>query len=195
MNRAGFVRPTALTLAACAVGYWLFADTVRHYGVGEAPSPEIRFSYWGGVDDHAMWGRITSAFEARHPGLRVRREWLPLSGYATKIDQQLVAGTAPDVILFQDEPFPRYAVDQFADLDAFLTDDPESRSRLADCWPTAERSFEAGGVLRGVPIMGGCVLIYCNIGRSSAPVASTAKPCRCRRRTGRWRSSSRPANA
>jgi multiple sugar transport system substrate-binding protein len=75
----------------------------------------------------------------------------------------LVAGTAPDVILFQDEPFPRYAVDQFADLDAMLADDPESRRRLADCWPTAARSFEVGGVLRGVPIMGGCVLIYCNI--------------------------------
>ncbi|MBN2560288.1 MAG: sugar ABC transporter substrate-binding protein [Phycisphaerae bacterium] len=157
------VRALILVAVGGAVGYWLFADTVGRYRVSSRPANEIRFSYWGGFDDHLMWRSIIEAFEVHHPDLRVKPEWLPLSGYSTKMDQQFVAGDAPDVIMFQDEPFARYAAEQFADLAPFLRDDPETRRRLADCWPTAVSSFQQGGSLRGVPVMGGNVLIYCNL--------------------------------
>jgi len=82
-----------------------------------------------------MGGEIIDAFEASHPGLHIEPEWLPLSAYATKIDQQMVAGDAPGVMLFQDESFPRYSSERFADLGPLLAEDPRTRQRLKDCWP------------------------------------------------------------
>lgn len=170
MSRVWIVRSLALMGIAAVVGYWLFADTVARYRISGRPTNEIRFSYWGGFDDHRMWGKVIAAFEARHPAVHVKPEWLPLSGYCTKIDQQFVAKSAPDVIMFQDEPFPRFAAEQFVGLDAFLEDDPEARAWLADCWPTAVQSFRFDGPLHGVPVHGGNVLIFCNLdafGRAS----------------------------
>lgn len=151
-----------LVLLIPAVAYWLFADTVRHWRPGESPGNELRFSYWGGFDDHQMWQEVLQAFNSRRPDVRVSPEWLPLSGYTAKIAQELVAGDAPDVMMTQDEPFPRYARDQFASLDDLLRDDPAAQKDLDDCWPTATSSFQFAGSLRGVPLMGGNVLIYCN---------------------------------
>lgn len=148
----------ALTLV-----YWLFADTLAHYARASHRSGELRFSYWGSYTDHAMWSEIIAAFERTHPDTHIRPEWLPLSGYATKLDQQFVAGDAPDVIMFQDEPFPRYAREQFLDLGPLLAADAETQTRFNDCWPTATASFLDGSALRGIPINGGNVLIYCNL--------------------------------
>lgn len=163
MNLTRFVRALVIVIGAGSISYWLFADTVSHYRSERAGSDEIRFSYWGGFSDHTMWREIIAAFEARHPDLTIRPEWLPLSGYTTKLDQQFVAGDAPDVILFQDEPFPRYAAEQFADLSELVAADPESRRQLTDCWPTAVSSFQQDGSLHGIPINGGNVLIFCNL--------------------------------
>ncbi len=163
LNTSRILRSAGLVVILATAGYWLFADTVRRH-VGAAPSNDlIRFCYWGGFDDHGMWGEVVAAFESRHPGARVKREWLPLSGYSTKMDQQFVAETAPDVIMFQDEPFPRYADEQFMDLTPLLAEAPATRARLDDCWPSAVSSFQHEGSLRGLPIMGGNVLIYCNL--------------------------------
>jgi len=172
-----FWRALCIVLAAGLVAYWLFADTVRRYWPDTpGSSASIRFSYWGGFDDHRMWGEVIAAFEVANPGLHVNPEWLPLSGYTTKLDQQFVAGNAPDVIMFQDEPFARYAGAQFAPLGGLLDADAESRRRLADCWPTAVTSFEHDGSLRGLPIMGGNVLVYCNLNAFDRAERATGRP-------------------
>ncbi|MCG8408590.1 MAG: sugar ABC transporter substrate-binding protein [Phycisphaerales bacterium] len=163
MHPNRFMRMSVVVLGAGLVSYWLFADTVSHYRTSADDPNRIRFSYWGGFTDHEMWREIIAAFEVEHPGLMIKPEWLPLSGYTTKLDQQFVAGTAPDVILFQDEPFPRYAAEQFVDLSGLISEDVETCRRLADCWPTAVSSFEFDGAMRGLPINGGNVLIYCNV--------------------------------
>lgn len=157
------VRILALAVTSLAVGWWLFADTLARRTAVPGREGPLRFSYWGGYDDHVLWNRIIDGFRSHNGDVDIRPEWLPLSGYGTKLDQQFVAGSAPDVILFQDEPFPRYAAEQFLPLDELLRGDAESRRRLADCWPTAAESFRCAGALRGVPIMGGNVLIYCNL--------------------------------
>ncbi len=150
-------------IAAIGAATWLFGDTLRHY-IDRADSDDaIRFAYWGGYEDHVLWTEVVEAFHRHEPTIRIRQEWLPLSGYLAKIDQQLVAGAAPDVFMFQDEPFPRYAESQFLNLDPLFTADNEAAGCLDDCWPTAVASFRDGaGAMRGAPLHGGNVLIYCN---------------------------------
>ena len=160
MNRR--LTTTFWCLIVCAVAVWLFADTFHKYLGDNADRNEIRFAYWGGYQDHRIWSEVIDAFCRREPDVAIKPEWLPLSGYLTKIDQQLVAGAAPDVMMFQDEPFPRYSAEHFVDLGMLNEDDADFASQLADCWPTAIESFRDGDVLRGMPIHGGNVLVYCN---------------------------------
>ena len=54
-----------------------------------------------------MWREIIAAFGQVRPDIRVHHEYVVAMRYETKIQQQLVAGNAPDVFLFQDEPFPK----------------------------------------------------------------------------------------
>lgn len=153
----------AVVLLSAAIAWWLFADTYRRYVPAESSRDILRFSYWGSIDDKQMWDEIIARFESAEPQWRIHGEWLPLYGYATKLDQQFVAGGAPDIILFQDEPFPRRADEQFADLDEFLANDSNVQRMLEDCRPTARASFMHNGSLRGFPIMGGNVLVFCNL--------------------------------
>lgn len=161
MRRQNSHRLIAGGALSLVIGYWLFADTVTHYYAIE--TDELRLSYWGGVNDDRMWREVVAALAAREPEVQVRVEWLPLTGYMPKIEQQLMAGDAPDVMMFQDEPFPRYASDHFLSVDEFASGDPVLQRRLDDCWPSAIQSFTCDGRLRGVPIHGGNVLIYCNL--------------------------------
>ena len=156
-------RAIQAALIAVPLCYWLFADTVRRQWPAGGESPAIRFAFWGGFDDYNMWREVIEAFHRTNPGVTVRPEWQPLSGYNQKIRQQLLGGVAPDVFMFQDEPFPIYAREQFAPIDAWIENDAEARAMLEDCWPTALDSFRLSDSLRGVPIMGGTVLVYCNL--------------------------------
>lgn len=158
----GWTSKTISTLVALGAAAWLFGDTLRHHFHADTEAHVIRFAYWGGYQDHMMWSEIVAEFNRLEPGIDIRQEWLPLSGYLTKLDQQLVAGDAPDVIMFQDEPFPQYADDHFIDLAPLIADDAEMSRRVADCWTTAVASFRDDASLRGLPIHGGNVLIYCN---------------------------------
>ncbi|QDV90222.1 Bacterial extracellular solute-binding protein [Phycisphaerae bacterium RAS2] len=125
-------------------------------------SEPLRFSYWGGVDDHRMWSEIVDGFHASQPGLRVRGEWLPLSGYSVKLSQQFIGRTAPDIILFQDEPLPRYAR-EFVELTRWVQTDPIVQAICDDFQPGAREALQVESQLRGVPVMGGVTLIYCNL--------------------------------
>ncbi|MCB9858447.1 MAG: sugar ABC transporter substrate-binding protein [Phycisphaerales bacterium] len=158
----GWISKSIWTLLALGLTAWLFADTLRHHFGAAAGANAIRFAYWGGYQDHRIWSEIVAEFNRREPGISIRQEWLPLSGYLTKLDQQFVAGDAPDVVMFQDEPFPRYARQHFVDLAPFIAADADMPQRTADCWPTAIASFRDGESLRGLPVHGGNVLVYCN---------------------------------
>lgn len=158
----GWLSKTTWILVAVAVTVWLFGDTIAKYAASPSANDAIRFAYWGGYEDHVTWTEVIAAFHRHEPDVVIRQEWLPLSGYLTKIDQQLVAGAAPDVFMFQDEPFPRYAREHFVDIGSLGAGDEEMSRRLADCWPAAITSFREDNSLRAVPIHGGNVLVYCN---------------------------------
>ena len=155
-------RRLGLILVAAVMVFWLGGGLIdKHFGFGH-DRRVVRFAYWGDYPDHALWSKIVADFERAHPGLPLQQEWLPLSGYQPKIEQQLVGGAGPAVMMFQDEPFPRYARDHFLSLQADRIDDNEFATALNDCWPSAVQSFEVDGQLRGVPLHGGNVLIFCN---------------------------------
>ncbi len=151
---------TAWVAAVVAASYWLFADTVRYHSPGQGDPRTIRLATWGGYQEYLMWKEIIAAFQAARPDIRVRHEYVVAMRYETKIQQQLVAGDAPDVFLFQDEPFPNFAPKGFAALDEFIRRD--GIDLAGDYFDTAVASFMLDGQLRGMPLWGGDNLIYCN---------------------------------
>jgi len=126
-----------------------------------------------------MWQRMLADFEAKHPAIDVKMEFLPGARYAEVIQRQLVAGNAPDVILFPDEPYPKYvAAGAFEDLTPYLlghygvATPAELKTQLhGEYWPTSIDSFGRGEESEagepqwrqyGMPVWGGCNLYYYN---------------------------------
>jgi len=174
-------RALLLVGLVAAAGYWLFADTVRKYApsVGRRP---LRVSFWGPFQEFRMWKTMLANFRRRHPDVPVRMEYFP-SRYEQKIGQLLVADDAPDVILYQDEPFPniiehdpnRGIEPKFANLTRLSRrlGEGEACTRealLKTFWRTSVEYFgrwEGPGEDRAwqqyaLPVWGGCNLFYYN---------------------------------
>lgn len=147
--------------AAFALGssIWLFADTYNHY-YGQKENA-LRVSYWGSYREHEMWKEIAAAFHKQYPGIPLKREYIT-DRYEEKIQQLLLSNDAPDVMLFQDEPLPRFITsDKFQPLDDFCRTQGIEMDLDRDYWDTAVQSFRQGGQTYGIPIWGGdCLLIY-----------------------------------
>jgi oligogalacturonide transport system substrate-binding protein len=58
----------------------------------------LRFSWWGGGARHAATLKAIAAFEARHPDIRIKPEYMGIQGYLEKLTTQIVSGTEPDVM-------------------------------------------------------------------------------------------------
>jgi len=150
-----------VTFAAFLAGalVWMFGDTYAHHFAEK--EQELRVSYWGSYREHEMWKAIVAAFGEQYPDIPVRREYIT-DRYEEKIQQLLLADAAPDIILFQDEPMPRFITSgKFEQLDDYCTrsDLPVDLGR--DYWDTAVWSFQQDGKTYGIPIWGGdCLVIY-----------------------------------
>lgn len=145
-----------------AVGYWLFADTVRYHMPKRFDEPAVRFSHWGDFRMYQMWAEIIAAFHEAHPDIRIHHEYVVGFRYETKIQQQIVSGDAPDVMLFQDEPFVTFAPRAFADLSEFVDDPNVGIDLRGDYLDTAVDSFLVDGRPYGIPFLGGNLLIVWN---------------------------------
>src|SRR4051794_135260 len=137
------VRIAVLSALVLGTGYWLFGDTVRYHTSLPGRQP-LRFSFWGSYEDFAMWKDVTGAFQ-RQTGIDVQLEYTP-TRYEQKIQQLMVAGAAPDVILYQDEPFPAVVDDRmFEDLTPMLRTDPEYGPKITaaggDAYAALDRVF------------------------------------------------------
>ena len=148
--------------AVIAVGWWLFADTVRHHYPPAADANTIRFAHFGTYQDFQTWGEVIAAFERAHPGLEVRQEYVVgmYGAYNTKLRQQMLSGTLPHAFLVQLGPFANLA-EGFADLTDQVAD-PHDGLDLAAFAPTSVPAFTHQGRIRGLPVSGGNLLIYCN---------------------------------
>ena len=162
-GKRGILRRTLVVAVGLAVGYWLFADTVRHYTARAVQPNLIRFSHFGTYQDHETWAEVIRAFEADHSGLRVRQEYV--SGwyglYDTKMRQQILSETLPDVVLVQYGPF-RSIAEHFEPLVDPLPAEGPAPTPPAELDATALSCFRVDGRQHGLPVSGGNLLIYCN---------------------------------
>ena len=150
-----------VTFAAFVAGAltWMFGDTCAHY-FGEKEGC-LRVSDWGSYREHEMWEEIVTAFKERYPDIPVRRLYIT-ERYEEQIQRLLLADDAPDVILFQDEPMPRFISSrEFECLDAYCQRPGLGIDLKRDYWNTAVWSFQQDGRAYGIPIWGGdCLVIY-----------------------------------
>lgn len=155
-------RRFAVAAIVSGVGYWLFADTVAYYLPAARDPGAIRFAHFGTYQDYETWKNVIAAFEAQNPRITVRQEYV--SGwyglYHTKIREQMLAGDLPHVMLVQAGPFLDLA-EGFADLTSFI-DSADDGFDLSQLDATGVQSFRHRGRLRGLPVSGGNLLIYCN---------------------------------
>ena len=86
-----------LCVAALAAVAVAGDPVVENRGHGGA-KVTIRFQFWGGPDDLALFTEIAEAFVEKHPGVRVRLSILPWGQYWAKLQTQAAGGIAPDVI-------------------------------------------------------------------------------------------------
>src|SRR5690349_21426878 len=66
---------------------------------------EISYCFFGGFEDWGMWRAIAAEFERAHPEIHVRLLYWPGANYEAKLQLTMAAGTAPDVMDVEDEPF------------------------------------------------------------------------------------------
>ncbi len=110
-----------------------------------------------------MWQEILRDFRREHPDVGTQVEYVVGQRYESKIQQLLVADAAPDVLLFQDEPFPKFArTGKFAELDEFMRAPGYEIDLHRDYYPTAWQSFVFQGRTYAIPIWGGANLIFTN---------------------------------
>lgn len=144
------------------VAWWLFADTVRRHSPSDASGVALRFSHFGTYQDYELWRDVIQAFELDHPALTVHQEYVVgfSNRYDTKMRQQIIAGTQPDVSLIQLGPFNELG-EHFADIsDVLWTTVDDASSSVINSEGMA--AFRIDGVQRGLPVSGGNLLIFCN---------------------------------
>jgi multiple sugar transport system substrate-binding protein len=83
----------------------------------------VRFSFFGSVEEKAIWEKIAQQFSAATPSITMVPEHIP-ADYFTKIQTAIVGGDAADVILMEDKPTAGYAKKGFfKELDPFISSD------------------------------------------------------------------------
>ncbi|MGH2369061.1 MAG: ABC transporter substrate-binding protein, partial [Chloroflexota bacterium] len=86
-------------------------------------SGTVRFSFFGSIEEKAVWEKIAEQFVAKTPSVQVIPEHIP-SQYFTKIQTAIAGVTSADVILMEDKPTSGYAKQGFfRELDPFISAD------------------------------------------------------------------------
>lgn len=150
----GCTRRSVLGTAAAAAG--LLAAACGTTAGGEKAgstlskaSGQIRFSFFGSVEEKAVWEKIAQQFSEKTPAVKVEPEHVP-SDYFTKIQTAIAGGDAADVILMEDKPTSGYAKKGFfKELDSYLAQD--STFKLSDYYTVLFDGLKYRGKLYGLP--------------------------------------------
>jgi multiple sugar transport system substrate-binding protein len=123
---------------------------------------ELRFCFFGGYEEWKLWQRIAREFEAENPDIRMKLLYWPGPNYEDKVRLVMAAGTAPDILSAQDEPFPAYCeLNQFEDLTPYIT--RHTGEYAPDRYfPTSLEAFQYKGKQRALPWNGGQLMVYYN---------------------------------
>ncbi len=148
--------PLLVPLAALALGGCLGASR------GGGARTEVRFCFFGGYEEWKLWNTVARGFEAENPDLKLKLLYWPGANYEDKVKLVMAAGTAPDVLSAQDEPFPNYCrLGQYENLDPYLARHREEY-HPSQFFPTALETFRWKGHQHALPWNGGQQMVYYN---------------------------------
>lgn len=121
----------------------------------------VRYARWGLPEEIAAERELLKEFEAAHPNIRVVVEFSAWSEYWNKLQAQMAAGTAPDVMLMSGEKLHDYvARDQIADMAPLLAAD--SSITLDAYFPATTQVYQIDGHLWAMPRDCNTIGIYYN---------------------------------
>jgi multiple sugar transport system substrate-binding protein len=130
--------------------------------VAAPPRTEIRYCFFGGFEDWHTWEAIAREFEQGHPDIHVQLLYWPGSNYEAKLQLTMAAGTAPDVMDVEDEPFAGQCQwEPFEDLRPYLARVPAEYA-ASRFFPTALETFRVHGKQLGLPWNGGQLMLFYN---------------------------------
>ena len=136
---------SAMMLAACGTQ----TGAEKSSGPTSKASGTVRFSFFGSVEEKAVWEKIAHQFSEKSPAVKVEPEHVP-SDYFTKIQTAIAGGDAADVILMEDKPTSGYAKKGFfKELDSYLSKD--STFKLGDHYSVLFDDLQHRGKLYGLP--------------------------------------------
>ncbi|MFQ6098539.1 MAG: ABC transporter substrate-binding protein [Armatimonadota bacterium] len=110
--------------------------------------------------DAPPYAEAFEKFHAQQDGIRVSLEPIPAQGYLEKLKVLIANGEAPDVFVFDDEPF--LALQQrgaFLDLTPYIEEDDFDLDRF---WKTNVELCTVDGRVYGLPMDGGAEVLYYN---------------------------------
>ena len=151
--------PRAL-LAVAALALAAFAAGCSGRPLAEGQT-RVRMCFFGGYEEWKLWQDVAQAFEEQNPDIQMKLHYWP-GNYEDKVKLTFAAGTAPDIISAQDEPFPAYvSMGQFEDLTPYVEAEGDyySPDRY---FKTALETFQIDGRQYAMPWNGGELLIYFN---------------------------------
>lgn len=121
----------------------------------------LRYARWGLPEEIAAERELLKEFEAANPDIKVVVEFSAWSEYWNKLQAQMAAGTAPDVMLMSGEKLHDYlARDQIADLTAYL--DADKDVSLDVFFPATTQVYQLDGHLWAMPRDCNTIGIYYN---------------------------------
>jgi multiple sugar transport system substrate-binding protein len=122
---------------------------------------EIRFCFWGGFLELKLWEQLKALYERRYPDTTLHLDYAP-GEYHRKLRLNLIAGTAADVIMVDDEFYPTYSKSGNLELlDPYIERDKDEL-HLDDFLPTSLESFTYEGKHFALPWDGFSVVIFYN---------------------------------
>lgn len=128
-------------------------------GCSKYSKEEITINFGIYAEDSKYFESVIKLFE-KEKNIRVKIESIPGIRYQDKIKTEIASGTAPDVFVWDDEPFlALVSRDSLLCLDSFIKED---KYDLTDFFPQAVKSFEYKGKIYGIPMDAGAEVIFFN---------------------------------
>ncbi len=110
----------------------------------------LQFSYWGSIEEDQIWREVIAAFEKDHPDIKVDMLYVTGEPYEKKLQVMIAAGTAPDVMAWEDKKgLPLAPNGVFRDLNPFIRRDASFRRE--QYYPQAMEDFIFKGQQWGLP--------------------------------------------
>ncbi|MBA2758066.1 MAG: sugar ABC transporter substrate-binding protein [Chloroflexia bacterium] len=127
-------------LAGSVAGASVLGSAAASGGAIRRPAPfnlirqdpaELVFTYWGSPQEQEAVAQMTEGFNAEHPDITVRPQYVANDGYSEKMTTMLAGGNPPDLAYMGADMAFQWALDgQTLDLSPWVEDDPETPTLL-----------------------------------------------------------------